>query len=318
MLLGASPAILTFLIRLFVPESERWQKEKSKGSTSHWAARDLIGILVGVAGAGVLIYLWAGRLVMEPPKPDALPVEPQAFDYSWLAVQIAGTVAALALITVSYCYPVVRYLQRSEQDTNGKPAVWLPTVRRMLLGACLSGVALIVTWSAVQWAPLWVDQISGEAPQAKERYVFFSSIGAILGCVGGALLGGWLGRRITYSLLCGFSLLAVLAFYLGNTHYGPLLLFTAFLMGLFTASFYGWLPLYLPELFTTRVRATGQGFSYNFGRNLAVVSVLITGSLTNALEGHYDQAGVIVSLVYIVGLVVIWFAPETRGQPLPE
>ena len=42
----------------------------------------------------------------------------------------------------------------------------------------------------------------------------------------------------------------------------------------YDASFYGWLPLYLPELFPTRVRATGQGFGFNFGRILAAVGVL--------------------------------------------
>ena len=50
---------------------------------------------------------------------------------------------------------------------------------------------------------------------------------------------------------------------------------------LVTAAFYGWLPLYLPELFPTRVRAT-------------------------------------ITLIYILGAVLIWFAPETKGKPLPE
>ena len=46
-----------------------------------------------------------------------------------------------------------------------------------------------------------------------------------------------------------------------------------------TASFYGWLPLYLPELFRTNVRATGQGFGFNFGRILAAIGVLQIGNL---------------------------------------
>src|SRR3989440_2692932 len=46
MLIGAVPALLTFFIRLFVPESERWREEKSRGATSHWATRDLAGVLV--------------------------------------------------------------------------------------------------------------------------------------------------------------------------------------------------------------------------------------------------------------------------------
>ena len=51
-----------------------------------------------------------------------------------------------------------------------------------------------------------------------------------------------------------------------------------------TASFYGWLPLYLPELFPTRIRATGQGFAFNFGRVLAAVGALQSGQLLNLLR----------------------------------
>ena len=92
--------------------------------------------------------------------------------------------------------------------------------------------------------------------------------------------------------------------------------FPAFLAGAFTASFYGWLPLYLPELFSTRVRATGQGFSYNFGRILAAVGTLQTGELTRYYG--FPKACSAMSLIYLLGMAIIWLAPETRGRPLPE
>ena len=86
-----------------------------------------------------------------------------------------------------------------------------------------------------------------------------------------------------------------------------------------TASFYGWLPLYLPELFPTRVRATGQGFGYNFGRIIAAAGALLQSSLmTGVFHGSYAQAGATISLIYVAGMAVIWLAPETRGKPLPE
>ena len=107
----------------------------------------------------------------------------------------------------------------------------------------------------------------------------WSAGGAIIGTIAGALMGDWLGRRLAYFLLCLASLGSSLFFFQWNTHYGPAFLASVFLAGGLTASFYGWLPLYLPELFRTGVRATGQGFSFNFGRILAAIGVLQIGYL---------------------------------------
>jgi MFS family permease len=145
-----------------------------------------------------------------------------------------------------------------------------------------------------------------------------SSFGAVLGTALAAYLGNWLGRRLSYTLLCLASLATALLFFQGNKHFGWPFLLTVFLAGASTASFYGWLPLYLPELFPTRVRATGQGFSFNFGRILAAVGVLQTGNLMGLFKGGYPEACSVMSLIYLVGLALIWLAPETRGKPLPE
>ena len=50
MLVGALPAVLTLFIRLFVPESERWLREKESGAASHWSGYDLLAVLVGARG----------------------------------------------------------------------------------------------------------------------------------------------------------------------------------------------------------------------------------------------------------------------------
>src|SRR5947209_7317174 len=59
MMLGAVPAFLTFFIRWFVPESSKWERERGKGATSHWATQDLLSVLVGAIAACGIIALWA-------------------------------------------------------------------------------------------------------------------------------------------------------------------------------------------------------------------------------------------------------------------
>jgi MFS family permease len=196
----------------------------------------------------------------------------------------------------------------------------------MLLAACLSGVALLGTWGSTQWAPSWADEMTSSAPGTREWTQIWLAVGAIVGTIAAALSGDWLGRRNTYVLLCVLALGSTLLLFQGNDRYGTLFLISVFAAGLCTASFYGWLPLYLPELFRTRVRATGQGFGFNFGRILAAIGTLQTGVLfkidirlgDTVLPAGYPSACSIMSLIYLVGIGIIWLAPETRGRPLPE
>ena len=308
MILGTLPALLTFFIRLCVPESAKWQEEQGRGATTSWATYDLLAVLLGALGPALMIYLWA----WEHP----------------LVLRLLGSLLGLAVVTAGYLYPVIRYLQRQAGAGAGS-AAWRPTIRRMLLAACLSGVALLGTWGSTQQTVAWADKMTPDKTlRAKEFTQIALALGAIVGTIGAALLGGAIGRRKTYGLMCGLSLGSVLLLF-QNDHYGPWFLFTAFLAGAFTASFYGWLPLYLPELFRTRVRATGQGFSFNFGRILAAVGALQLGSLVQLFDKGldlgvlqmakgYPAACTVLSLIYLVGMGLIWLAPETRGQPLPE
>lgn len=343
MILGTVPALLTFFIRVFVPESHKWEEEQKRGATSNSAVADLLGVLIGLAGPALIVFLWAA------PLPKWLGDAPA------LAVRLVGTVAGLALAVCGYAFPMMRYLQR--QSLAGGETNWQPVLRRMLLASALGGVALLGTWGSTQTAPAWAHKLADEAAKEQEKLaasdaqqpdekqpaeakkpkgnpaksyaLIWLSVGAIIGTLAGAFLGDWLGRRITYCLLCVASLSSVFLLFMGNHAFGPWLLAAACLSGACTASFYGWLPLYLPELFPTNVRATGQGFSFNFGRILAAVGVLQLGNLVGWFEqgitlgplhlpGGYPSACSIISLVYFVGMAIIWFAPETHGKPLPE
>ena len=345
MILGTLPALLTFFIRVFVPESHKWEKEQQRGATSGWASTDLFGVLIGLAGPALIVFLWAAPLgvwlTAQPAAADEATRTAQAITtpphIAWivLAIRLAGTAVGLLFAIVGYTFPMMRYLQRQGIKLGSEDA-WRPTLARMLLAAALSGVALLGTWGSTQQAPAWAHKLTeadtkaGIIHNAKEHTLIWLSIGAIVGTIGAALMGDLVGgRRITYCLLCIASLVSVFVLFMANRTFGPWLLFWAFVAGVCTASFYGWLPLYLPELFRTNVRATGQGFSFNFGRILAAVGVLQLGNFVGLfkdgitfgslhLPGGYPSACSVLSLIYFVGMAIIWFAPETHGKPLPD
>jgi MFS family permease len=340
MLVGALPAVLTFFIRLFVPESRSWQHEKERGATSQWALSDLLAVLVGLIGPAVLIYTWAverttvsPRLALEHDWPRWLANFVPSLDFKHTpGVRILLSTGALAIVTLCYLFPAIRFRQR-QVEAGALPRHEHP-VARMLLAACISGVALLGTWASTQWAPSWADQLthSNFSEHAKEYTLIWLSLGAITGTMGAAWLGEQIGRRAAYSLLCVSSLISVLVLFQGNARYGIEFLVAAFAAGVCTAGFYGWLPLYLPELFRTRMRATGQGFSFNFGRIIAAAGTLPIGNLMTLktaptlelpnsvihLQGGYPLACSAAAGIYLVGLILIWLAPETKGKPLPD
>lgn len=323
MLVGAAPAFLTFFIRIFVPESERWLEEKSKGSTKHFESKDLFGLVLGCVGPLVMILAYAFQ---RPAWEQALAV-------------------AFALISalVGFTHPVRLFLKRG----GGESLVSVTpkeTMRRMYLGAVLSGIALLATWGSVQRGPSFandvrkaeflaeqnvksVSELSPESKATMDRILararawtqITMGIGAVIGTILGALMADRFGRRIAYFLLCLLSFVSVAWFFLGTPGYGTTFLIAALFAGGASASFYGWLPLYLPELFPTRVRAIGQGFAFNFGRILAGAGSLYLGyMITTFFEGKYPVPCTLLASIYFLGMIVIWGAPETKGQPLPE
>jgi MFS family permease len=97
------------------------------------------------------------------------------------------------------------------------------------------------------------------------------------------------------------------------------------LMGFCQLALFGGYAIYFPELFPTRLRSTGTSFCYNVGRYVAGAGIfglsLLTSQVFTTAKG-YDEpmryAGVTMSLIFLLGLLALPFAPETKGQPLPE
>jgi MFS family permease len=99
----------------------------------------------------------------------------------------------------------------------------------------------------------------------------------------------------------------------------------AFLMGFATLGPFSGYTVYFPELFPTRLRATGCGLCYNGGRFLAAVIPILTGALAahfakqpGAIGGGLPMAATVVVSIYILGFIGTAIGPETKGKPLPE
>jgi MFS family permease len=94
------------------------------------------------------------------------------------------------------------------------------------------------------------------------------------------------------------------------------------MMGFCQLTLFGGYAIYFPELFPTRLRSTGTSFCYNVGRLVAALGPFTLGALTASVFKDFHEpmryAGVVMCSVFLVGLVALPFAPETKGRPLPE
>jgi hypothetical protein len=247
------------------------------------------------------------------------PVTPE----SWRWMFLVGATPAVLTLFIRLFVPesekwVATQKQSSPQESKVRKVLSPPLLSKTVLGILLSSVALIGSWGSVQWIPSWADKLTGGAvPGAKASAHMISCFGAILGSFIGPVILANLSRRLAYGILCTLSLGCSIWLFRMPAEWGQLFLLKVGCIAFTTASFYGFFPLYFPELFPTRVRATGQGMCYNAGRIIAAFGALGSGQLV-AHFGGYAQMGAVVTLVYVLGMLLSFVAPETRGQPLPE
>jgi MFS family permease len=266
-------------------------------------------------------------------------------DWRWV-LAVCSLPAVLGVAVLSRLPESPSWLAARRLQTDRAPEQPLreilrpPLLRRTVIGIALGAIPVVGTAANANWLIPWSDQaasartrLESAAPgtvQARPstgdpRIKAWTQVTRSSGAILGSLLGGWiaslLGRRLTYFLISLASFLTSLYIY---QFLDPLVdqrIFNgfAFLLGFVGVTYFGWLPLYLPELFPTRVRATGTGVTFNSGRILAAACVLGTGLLMNVLAGDdYAQVGTWTALVYVLGMVVICFAPDTTRQPAED
>ena len=147
-------------------------------------------------------------------------------------------------------------------------------------------------------------------------------VGAFFGMLTFTLVATCIGRRIAFFgafILCLFTTI----FVFNHLRSGSDAYWMLPMMGFAQLSVFTGYSIYFPELFPTRLRGTGVGFCYNVVRYLASVFPLMLGGLNSLLLAHgvnepFRKSATILSLVFLLGLVALIWAPETKDKPLPE
>jgi MFS family permease len=276
--------------------------------------------------AGILQSAWAAGFLV------AAVVNLLMRHQGWRAIFVVGVApAVVAFIVRLWVKEPERWLETRKQTlaAGGPRAGALADLfqpgllRATLAGSGLAFVAVFGLWGATNWTPTLVrslPDLQGLDAGTLTSYVSYATmalnLGALVGYLSFGPLAEHLGRRPVFALMCIGSLIMLPVTFLIPRSYGQVLWLLP-LLGFFNNGIFSGFPLYLPELYPTRIRATGAGFCFNIGRVLASVGPFLTGFLVTVL-GTFGRAASAIALVYLVGLLILLFAPETKGKPLPE
>jgi MFS family permease len=196
-----------------------------------------------------------------------------------------------------------------------------PEIRnRTIIAFLMATTSAVGFWGISTWVPPYIGSVAAKAGLSAPRWASFTGMaynaGSIAGYIGLGFLADALGRKPVTLAFFAFSLLFTPVLFLW-THDLHLLLVVAAIVGLFGSGQITWMSVWLPELYPTRMRATGVGFIFNAPRLIAAGGTLMAGRLIVRFGG-YENAAMIVATIYLLGLAVGPFLPETRGKPLPE
>lgn len=276
------------------------------------ASRPVVsGVMSAGLNFGILVLSQLARLW--PITPDS---------WRWV-FQLAGAPALLGLIVLFALPESPRWLAtRGQPRPAGTPLKELfgPSLWRItLLGIVISSIPMVGAWAASKWMIPWSDTITGTTHAGyKAATQGWWALGATLGSFAGSQLASTLGRRLSYALISVGSCALTVIMFQATAPLEPSFHAIVFTQGFVSTLFFGWLALFLPELFPTRVRATGAGLAFNSGRFATAAGVLAVGFLFTALGGDYPRVGAICATIYGLGLIAICFAPDTSKTDLHD
>jgi MFS family permease len=268
--------------------------------------------------------------------------------YSWRWMFLVGAVPAFLVIFTSKFLrepePWLRMKREGRLPTGSILAPYAGLLRELrwrknlAVGAIIASTGVIGLWAIGEYATdlqtkvfenyykeqgVAADLIGGKVESARTIAYVLNMLGAGLGMWAFTKTAMTLGRRTSFAI--GFSLSLVVTLYVywkmetPNEAYWMM-----FVLGFVQLAVFAGFAIYLPELFPSRLRSTGTSFCYNLGRFAAAAGSLFSAQLASDVFGEYGSplkerySAMTMCAIFLMGLAVLPFAPETKGQPLPE
>ncbi len=343
-IIGTLPAFLAIVIRARLKEPERWQNishesspeqgevlesaknetgetkstTKSLGSiqelfgTPRWRKNTIIGMLLAFSG---VVGLWGIGFF--------------SFD---LIRNIFRSSAIEMAVAEGYGEEQVPLFD--EQISNG--TLQVVAKKEQIPDPLPEGTDYIVAWSEDDAKLEFIardDEVKSYVGRKLTLWTGLTSLvqnlGAFLGIYSFSLITGVIGRRLSFLIAFILALIstAFTFFFLGRITGFWDIYWMIPIMGFCQLSLFGGYAIYFPELFPTRLRSTGTSFCYNVGRLVAATGPVALGVLNGVVYADfaeidgalpYRYSGVTMCAAFLIGIIVLPFAPETKDQPLPE
>ena len=276
------------------------------------------------SGYGFGFFLAAGLWLL---------IQPYAGPEGWRLMFAVGVLPAILVIYIRRQVPESKLWLQTTADrcvgVKGKgPARKLTLVAMFEDKGAFSTVCAVLIMASVTVSVFYgitgltgpyIGGIAAKQGLAPSAWASVSALvyngGSIFGYMTAGFVADAIGRKpYMYLLFLGAILSGVLMYLAPQTL--TVALICVFILGVFTLGVFSWMPIYLPELFHTRVRATAAGLIFNLARLAAFPLPILTAFLFSSLGG-YQPTVLSLTLLYAIAIVALTTLPETKGKDLP-